>query len=241
MKTVIKTENLTKLYRGKRGIDNLNIEVGQGEIFGLLGPNGSGKTTAMKLMCALVKPDNGDVFLNGYSVTNEYEKAMANVGCIIENVNVFNYLSAFENMKLCARFYENITDDMIDEALNATGILKYRDEKIRSFSLGMKQRLGISLALVSRPKLLILDEPLNGMDVEWMVKMRELFKKLAGEYGCTIFMSSHLIHDVELTCDQVGIISNSKLIKTAVIDDVLKDYSSLENYYLSEVDDNECF
>ena len=239
MEAAIKTTNLSKLYKGSRGIDDLNLEIKKGEIFGFLGPNGAGKTTAMKIMCGLVKPQRGDAFLNGYSVTNEYEKAMASVGCIIESVNVFEHLSAYENMRICTRFYDDTDDIEIDRALEATGILKYRDEKVRGFSLGMKQRLGISLAIAAKPKILILDEPLNGMDVEAMVAMRKLFKELSQKRQTTIFISSHLIHDIELTCDRVGIVSKGRLIKTVDIAEVLKDYSSLENYYLSEVDEDE--
>lgn len=241
MEYAIKTVNLTKLYKGNRGISNLNIEVKKGEIFGFLGPNGAGKTTAMKLMCGLVKPDGGKVFLNGHSVTEEYEKAMAKVGCIIENVSAFNYLTAFENMMLCARFYENVGECEIDEILKAVGILKYRDEKIKTFSLGMKQRLGIALALLGEPEILILDEPLNGMDVEGMVDIRNLLKKLSKERGCSVFISSHLIHDIELTCDTVAVVKGGKLIKCAAVEDILKNYSSLENYYLSEVGEDEEF
>ena len=239
MGIAIKTKNLGKLYKGNRGIDDLNLEVEKGEIFGFLGPNGAGKTTAMKIMCGLVKPERGDAFLNGYSVTEEYEKAMSKVGCIIESVNVFEHLSAFENMRICTRYYDDIDDIEIDKALDATGILKYRDEKVKGFSLGMKQRLGISMAIASKPEILILDEPLNGMDVEAMVSMRNLFRDLSKNKKVTIFISSHLIHDIELTCDRVGIVNEGKLIKTVSIADVLKDYSSLENYYLSEVDEDE--
>lgn len=239
MEYAIKCENLTKLYKGNRGISELNLEVKKGEIFGFLGPNGAGKTTAMKVMTGLIKPEKGDAYLNGESITENYEKAMASVGCIIENVCMFPYLTAYENMKMCANFYDNITVEHINRCLDATGMLKFKDERVKNFSLGMRQRMGISLSLVSMPEILILDEPLNGLDVEGMVDMRNLFKKLSEERGVTVFISSHLIHDVELTCDRVGIVLNGRLLKTETLDNILKNYSSLENYYLSEVDENE--
>ena len=235
MDYAIKIQNLTKLYKGERGISDLNLTIEKGEIFGFLGPNGAGKTTAMKIMTGLVQPDCGKVFLNGFDVEENYENAMRDVGCIIENVDVFPYLTAYENLKLCARFYKNTGEKEILSALDKTGMLAFKDEKIKNFSLGMKQRMGISIAILSNPKILILDEPLNGLDVEGMVEMRKLFKRLSAEFGTTIFISSHLIHDVELTCDRVGVVYKSKLLATESLKNILKDYSSLENYYLSEV------
>lgn len=238
MNEAIKTENLTKLYKGNRGINELNLEVQSGEIFGFLGPNGAGKTTAMKIMTGLAVPERGDAYLNGFSILNDYEKAMASVGCIIENVCMFPYLTAYENMKLCARFYPEADEERLRWALSETGMYAFKDEKVKNFSLGMRQRMGISLAILSKPSILILDEPLNGLDVEGMVDMRNLFKHLSEENGTTVFISSHLIHDVEVTCDRVGVVFDGKLLATNRVDNILKDYSSLENYYLSEVDAN---
>lgn len=217
----------------------MNLEVKKGEIFGFLGPNGAGKTTAMKIMTGLLHQTAGDVYLNGHSITDSYELAMNDVGCIIENVNLFPYLTAFENMKLCARFYDDASNERIDWALKQTGMLEYKNERVKNFSLGMRQRMGISLAILSMPKILILDEPLNGLDVEGMVEMRKLFKTLSEENGTTVFISSHLIHDVELTCDRVGVVYNSRLIAQDSMENILKNFSTLENYYLSEVGPDE--
>ena len=238
MDFAIKLENLTKLYKNNRGITDLNLEILPGEIFGFLGPNGAGKTTAMKIMTGLLLPDRGNAYLNGYSILTDYEIAMRDIGCIIENVCMFPYLTAYENLKLCARFYPEIDENRLLWSLQETGMLAYKDERVKNFSLGMRQRMGISLAILSNPKILILDEPLNGLDVEGMVEMRKLFKRLSKENGTTVFISSHLIHDVELTCDRVGVVYNSKLLGVEKIDTILKNYSSLENYYLSEVDIN---
>mgnify|MGYP002344553793 FL=1 len=231
-------ENLSKMYKNNWGIQNINLEIDRGKIFGFLGPNGSGKTTTMKVMVGLMKADKGDVRINGYSISKEYEQAMKNVGCIIENVTPFPYLTAYENMKLYGRFYEDVGDVQIDKSLEITGLIKYKKEKIKNYSLGMKQRLGIAMAILSSPQILILDEPLNGLDVEGMFEMRNLILRLSEQNNTTFFISSHLIHDIELTCDKVGILYDGKLLGIDSTKNILKNYSSLENYYLSEVDLN---
>mgnify|MGYP000906049330 FL=1 len=238
MDKAIVIENLSKMYKNNWGIQNINLEIDRGKIFGFLGPNGSGKTTTMKVMVGLMKADKGDVRINGYSISKEYEQAMKNVGCIIENVTPFPYLTAYENMKLYGRFYEDVGDVQIDKSLEITGLIKYKKEKIKNYSLGMKQRLGIAMAILSNPQILILDEPLNGLDVEGMFEMRNLILRLSEQNNTTFFISSHLIHDIELTCDKVGILYDGKLLGIDSTKNILKNYSSLENYYLSEVDLN---
>lgn len=239
MDFAIKIENLKKIYKNSRGVENLNLEVPRGEIFGLLGPNGAGKTTAMKIMTGLLKPDSGDVFIDGYSITERYEDAMRGVGCIIENVFMFKNLTALENLMLCARFYKNVDEARMTEVLDLVKMTTFKNEKIKGFSLGMRQRMGIAMALLSRPDVLILDEPLNGLDVEGMVDIRNILKRLSKEEKTTVFISSHLIHDVELTCDRVGVLLEGRLCDVSEVSEVVKNFSSLENYYLSEVEANE--
>lgn len=238
MDKAIIIENLSKMYKNNRGIQDINLEIDRGEIFGFLGPNGSGKSTTMKVMVGLMKADKGDVMINGYSISKDYEKAMNKVGSIIENAKPFDYLTAYENMKLCGRFYDDVDTVRIYECLEITGLIEYKDEKIKNYSLGMKQRIGIAMAILSNPEILILDEPLNGLDVEAMVEMRKLFLNLAEQQKTTFFISSHLIHDIELTCSKVGILYDGKLLGVDSTRNIVKNYSSLENYYLSEVDLN---
>jgi ABC-2 type transport system ATP-binding protein len=238
MQKVVEIKNLSKLYNNGRGIDDINLEIFQGDIFGFLGPNGAGKTTAMKIMTGLVRADRGDVKIFGHSITDEFEQAMAHVGCIIEIAESYPYLSAYENLKQHARFYPDVDDKRIDEVLELTGMLKYKKEKPRKFSLGMKQRLGISAAILARPKVVILDEPLNGLDVEGMIDIRKLINHLAENEQTTFFISSHLIHDVELTCDRIGVIYNGKMLNVQSTEDILKNYATLENYFVSEVERN---
>lgn len=239
MDKVIQISGLTKTYKNNRGISDINIEVSQGDVFGFLGPNGAGKTTAMKIMAGLMKPDSGVVRFFGHDIEDEYEKAMMDVGCLIETADAYPYLTAYENLKLFSRYYKDVDNARIDEVLEITGIIKYKNEKSKNFSLGMKQRLGIAMAILSRPKLVILDEPLNGMDVEGMFEMRNVIKKLSKEEKTTFFISSHLIHDVELTCNIIGVINKGKMLNIDYTQNILKNHDSLENYFISEVEKDE--
>lgn len=238
MEKILEIKGLTKQYKNGRGITDISLEINRGDIFGFLGPNGAGKTTAMKVMTGLMKPDSGDVEILGYSITDNYEKAMQKTGCIIETAESYPFLTAYENLKQFSRYYSNVDDGRIDEVLELTGIIKYKKEKSRNFSLGMKQRLGIAAAILSRPEVVILDEPLNGLDVEGMVDMRNLFKTLAETEKTTFFISSHLIHDVELTCNRIGIIFGGRILSVEYTENILRNYASLENYFISEVDRN---
>lgn len=236
MDKIIEINKLTKSFKSGRGIKDINLEIYEGEIFGFLGPNGAGKTTAMKIMTGLMKPDSGQVRLFGYNVIEQFEKAMENVTCIIETAESYPYLTAYENLKQFSRYYKGVDDKRIDEVLEMVGMLKYKNEKPRKFSLGMKQRVGIAAAILSRPKLVILDEPLNGLDVEGMIEVRNIIKRLAEKEKTTFFISSHLIHDVELTCTRIGVLYEGRMLHVDTTENILNNYASLENYFVSEVE-----
>lgn len=238
LEKVIEINNLSKVYKNGRGIMDINLEINRGDIFGFLGPNGAGKTTAMKIMTGLIRPDSGDVKILGYSVLEDFEKAMSKVGCIIETAESYSYLTAYENLKQFSRYYKNVDDKRIEEVLEIIGLQRFKDEKTRKFSLGMKQRLGIAAAILSRPEIVILDEPLNGLDVEGMLDIRNLIKDLAEKEKTTFFISSHLIHDVELTCNRIGVLYNGKMLNVDTTENILNNYASLENYFISEVERN---
>lgn len=238
MEKAIEINNLSKIYKNGRGIADINLDIYKGEIFGFLGPNGAGKTTAMKIMTGLIKPDSGDVKILGYSILKEYESVMQKVGCIIETAESYLYLTAFENLKQVSRYYRNVDENRINEVLELTGMLKYKNEKPRKFSLGMKQRLGIAAAILSKPEVIILDEPLNGLDVEGMITMRNIIKNLVEKEDTTFFISSHLIHDVELTCTRIGVLYNGKMLNVDTMKNILNNYATLENYFVSEVERN---
>ncbi|RMC92338.1 ABC transporter ATP-binding protein [Clostridium autoethanogenum] len=239
METVIEINNLSKLYKNHRGINNLNLKINKGDIFGFLGPNGAGKSTTMKIMTGLVKPDSGDVKIFNHSILDDFQNAMKDVSCIIETAQSYEYLTAFENLKQASRYYKNVNDSRINEVLNLLGLSKYKDEKTKKFSLGMKQRLGIASAILSKPKIIILDEPLNGLDIEGMIDTRNIIKNMAQKEQTTFFISSHLIHDIEMTCTKIGLLYNGTLINVDTTKNILKNYSSLENYFVSEVNKND--
>lgn len=238
MEKVIEIKNLSKVYKNGRGITDINIDIHKGEIFGFLGPNGAGKTTAMKVMTGLIRPDSGDVKILGHSILEDYKLVMKKVGCIIETAESYSYLTAYENLKQVSRYYKDVDAQRIDEVLELTGLLKYKNEKPRKFSLGMKQRLGIAAAILARPEVIILDEPLNGLDVEGMIAMRNIVKDLATKENTTFFISSHLIHDVELTCTHIGVLYNGRMLNVDTMKNILNNYSTLENYFVSEVERN---
>lgn len=235
MEKVIEIKNLTKIFKNGRGIKNIDLEIYKGEIFGFLGPNGAGKTTAMKIMTGLLRQDSGEVKLLGYDITQNFESVMKKVTCIIETAEAYPYLTAYENLKQVSRYYNNIDDKRIDEVLELVGLSKFKNEKPKKFSLGMKQRLGIAAAILPNPQLIILDEPLNGLDVEGMIDVRNIIKKLAEEQQTTFFISSHLIHDVELTCNRIGVLYDGKMLNVDYTENIVNNYASLENYFVSEV------
>lgn len=236
---VLEVKDITKLYKNNRGIKNVTLDVYKGDVFGFLGPNGAGKTTAMKIMTGLIKAESGCIKIFGHDISEEFEKAMDKVGCIIETAQSYEYLTAYKNLKLALRYYKDINSNRIDEVLEIVGMSKYKNEKVKNFSLGMKQRLGIAQAILSKPELIILDEPLNGLDIEGMVEMRNIIKRLAEEEKATFFISSHLVHDMELTCNRVAIIYDGRIVKVEDVSKILEDYSSLENFFISEVDKSE--
>ncbi|MHC6179356.1 ABC transporter ATP-binding protein [Clostridium sp. JNZ X4-2] len=238
MEKVIEINNLSKTYKNGRGVHNINLDIYRGDIFGFLGPNGAGKTTAMKIMTGLVKSDRGDVKIMGHSISEEFEEAVCKVGCIIENAEAYPYLTAFENLRQLSRYYKNVDNNRIEEVLNLVGLLKYRDEKPSRFSLGMKQRLGFASSILCHPEIVILDEPLNGLDVEGMIDVRNIIKNMSQKNNTTFFISSHLIHDIELTCTRIGVLYSGNLINVDTTKNILSNYASLENYFISEVERN---
>ncbi|MGB4440346.1 MAG: ABC transporter ATP-binding protein [Sedimentibacter sp.] len=232
---VLKINNLTKIYKNGRGIKNVSLEVNEGDIFGLLGPNGSGKTTTMKIITGLSSADEGDVQIFGRSINDDGENTLEHVGCLIENPAVYEYASARKNLEIAASYYQNITAPRIDDILKQTGLLQYQNDKVKEFSLGMKQRLGLALALISNPKLVILDEPANGLDIEGMVDIREIIMKQTKIHGTTFLISSHLAHELELMCNKIAIMKDGILLKATSMDEVKEKSKTLENYFLDTI------
>jgi ABC-2 type transport system ATP-binding protein len=232
MEKILEVKNLTKIYKNGRGIKDISFTINRGDIYGFLGPNGAGKTTVMKTISGLCQADRGEVNIFGFNAGGQFEQAMQKVGCLIESPAAYPYLSAYRNLQLAACFYDNIGNDRIDEILALVGLNDYKHEKIAQYSTGMKQRLGIASAMLPNPQLLILDEPTNGLDIEGMADIRNLILSLARDQGVTFFVSSHLAHEMELTCNRVGMINNGRLIVDGNVAELLRDHGSLEDFFI---------
>ncbi|KIL37090.1 ABC transporter [Cohnella kolymensis] len=236
MDQIVQLEGLTKMFRNGRGIHDISLNVQTGDIYGFFGPNGAGKTTVMKIMAGLSRADKGKVRLFGHDVVTHYEQAMASVGVLIETAEAYHYMSGRRNLELAARMYPHVDSNRVDEVLELVGLRSYQHEKVGHYSLGMKQRLGLASAIVARPELLILDEPTNGLDIEGMVQIREIIMQLAREEKITFFISSHLIHEMELMCNRIAILYGGKLITEGYKSELLQGrFSSLEELFLHEV------
>jgi ABC-type multidrug transport system, ATPase component len=234
MKTVLQVRELSKLYQNKRGIRNISFEVMQGDIYGLLGPNGAGKTTLMKTITGLCRADQGEVNILGFKMPEQFEQAMAKVGCIIETADAYDYLSGYKNLELASRFYPALKKTRIDEVLEIVDLSEFKSERVENYSLGMKQRLALASALLAYPELIVLDEPTNGLDIEGMVEIRNLILNLAREHRITFFISSHLAHEMELMCNRIGIIYQGNLIKEGTVVEILAAFPSLEDYFIQQ-------
>ncbi|NQX66554.1 ATP-binding cassette domain-containing protein [Paenibacillus alba] len=235
MNAIVEIRNLTKMFKNNRGIHQVDMTVQQGDIYGFFGPNGAGKTTVMKIMTGLTRAQQGEVKLFGHNVSTHYEQAMAKVGVLIETAEAYNYMSGRKNLELAARFYPQISKQRVDEVLEIVGLTPFQKEKVAGYSLGMKQRLGLAAAMLSKPELLILDEPTNGLDIEGMVHIREIIMHLAKEDKITFLISSHLIHEMELMCNRMGIIHQGRLVREGLVSEISSGSASLEEAYLREI------
>ena len=218
---VLELVDLRKNIRNKEIIKGINLTLGPAEILGFLGPNGSGKTITIRMIVGLIKPTAGYVKICGYSVTGDFVKAMSNVGCIIESPEMYKFLSGMENLLHFARMDERIALQRVAEVVEIVGLKNRINDKVSTYSLGMRQRLGIAQALLCRPRLLILDEPVNGLDPSGISEFRNLIRKLAHEEKMAIFVSSHLLSEAQLMCDRVAIIKQGIIVKTVAVKDIV--------------------
>lgn len=219
--SVLKVSHLKKQIQKKLIIEDVSFDIQAGEIVGFLGPNGSGKTTTLRMIVGLSTPTSGDVEICGYSLKKEFVKAMSNVGCIIEGPDLYDYMSGYRNLELLASMSKDVTKKDIDEAVALVGMENRIHDKVAVYSMGMKQRIGLAQALIHKPRLLILDEPTNGLDPQGIHEFREIVKNLTREKNISVLISSHLISEVQLMCDRVSIINNGRIIRSASIDDAL--------------------
>lgn len=232
MNKILECHELNKSFGSKHILKDVSFDILEGDILAFIGPNGSGKTTTIKLILGLQSIDKGRVTINGYDIKKDYVKAIKQVGNIVENPDVYMYLSGYENLKLRANYYENITTDDIMEVVKKVGLEKRIHDKVSKYSLGMRQRLGIAMAILHKPNLLILDEPTNGLDPEGIKDLRMLLKNLAKE-KMGILISSHNLAELESFCNKVCIIDNGKIIETTLV----KDFKHMDNTFLIKVND----
>lgn len=230
---MIQIKQLTKLYSNKRGIRNVSLDIPDGEILGLLGPNGSGKTTIMKAMLALILPDSGEITVDGRSLYTDFENIMLRTGALIESPAIYKDMTAYLNLRMMAKSREEIAD--IDRILKVVHLDRYRNDKAGRFSLGMKQRLGLAAALIGKPELVILDEPVNGLDIEGVVEIREYIKALNRDFGTTFVISSHIASEIEKLCTTVAVVYDGEIIAKDSTEHIMNLYPSMEDYFLEKV------
>ncbi|MCM1988264.1 ABC transporter ATP-binding protein [Oceanirhabdus seepicola] len=232
---LLSVKNLTKLYKNNRGIKNLNLTINEGEVVALLGPNGAGKTTAIKSILGFTNKTSGEVSINGYSCETNIEKAMLETGIMVGKPAPYEFLTGYKNLKIHSELYKDINEEKIERVLQEVELVPYKDEKVANYSTGMKQRLSFAKALVHEPKLLLIDEPFSGLDIEGRSIMKKLLKKLSYENNVGILISSHLINDINDIATKVCIIHDNQWLETTYVENIFEKYNNLEEYYLDKV------
>ncbi|MCM3772853.1 ABC transporter ATP-binding protein [Priestia aryabhattai] len=209
--TVLQVDHVSKVIGKKTILHDVSLSVKRGEIFGLLGPNGSGKTTLIRTVVGLIKETKGTITVNGFPLKEQFTSAMKSIGAIIENPEFYDYLTGYQNLKHFANMHEGITSERLDEVIALVKLENSIHAKVKTYSLGMRQRLGVAQAILHKPALLLLDEPTNGLDPAGMREFRTYLQTLCTEEGISILIASHLLKEVEALCDRVGIIQDGEL------------------------------
>ena len=214
MEPFVRVKNVSKTIRGKQIIQAINFDLMPGQITGFIGPNGAGKTTTIRIMTGLMKPTSGEVEIGGISMQQNFSEAIRPVGVIVENPELYGYLSGYKNLLHFARMHDKVAKDELARIIEQVGLTDRIHEKVATYSLGMRQRLGLAQALLHKPKFLILDEPTNGLDPAGIRELRLLLRKLADEEHVAVLVSSHLLAEIELMCDHIIIIQRGEIIET---------------------------
>lgn len=230
--TVLEVKGLKKRIHKKWIIEDVSFEVKAGEVFGFLGPNGAGKTTTIRMLVDLIRPTQGSVRVCGVDVHRHRNEALRHIGCIVENPEMYDYLSGMENLEQYARMLPGVDTDRIEEVIRIAVMEEAIHQKVGTYSLGMKQRLGIAQALLGRPDLLILDEPTNGLDPQGIKDMRRFIRDLA-RTGLSVFVSSHLLSEIQQMCDSVAIIRRGNVIASGTVEELLKQVEQRVEWILS--------
>ncbi|MEC0016534.1 ABC transporter ATP-binding protein [Bacillus anthracis] len=235
MTTILSVRDVKKVIGKKTIVENISFDVKQGEVFGFLGPNGAGKTTTIRMLVGLIKETEGMISIGGYSIKENFREAMRQIGSIVENPELYTYLTGWENLKQFARMLGGISDERIIEIAHMVHLDERIHDKVKTYSLGMKQRLGIAQALLGNPKLLILDEPTNGLDPAGIRELREFIHKLVKEENMSVFISSHLLSEVQMICDRVAIIHKGKMITVAKVEELIKTASDRVEWIVTPI------
>jgi len=220
MEYILRTNNLTKIFKGKKVVSDVNMNIKKGEIYGFLGPNGAGKTTVMKLITNLIKPTSGEIEMFGEKLTNSSFEILKRMGTIIEYPVFYDKLTAEENLELHLEYMGYHDKSVIGKVIDMVNLKNIEGKAVKDFSVGMKQRLGIARAIITKPEFILLDEPINGLDPIGIKEFRSLFKMLSKEYGMTILISTHILAEIEQMADTIGVISNGKLIEEVTMDSI---------------------
>jgi ABC-2 type transport system ATP-binding protein len=230
---ILEIDNVTKQYKNKRGIRRISMSVEKGDVVGLLGPNGSGKTTLMKAILSLTRPDSGTIKIFGKAPETAFPEIMSRVGALIEAPALYKDMTAAQNMRLASKKKPDKRE--IDRLLKLMRIEQYRNDRVSRFSLGMKQRLGLAMAFLDDPELLILDEPVNGLDIEGVAEIRELIMNAARSEGKTFIVSSHIASELERCCNKIAVIYDGELVAYEAMENILNEEASLEEYFFKLV------
>jgi len=223
MTDTLVVQNLRKTIGKKEIIKGLSFSLREGEVFGFLGPNGAGKTTTIRMLVGLIKPTSGSVSICGYDLQRQFADAIRHVGCIVENPELYPYLSGWENLEHFARMLPSFSKERLQEVVHLVGLQHRIHDRVRTYSLGMRQRLGIAQALLGQPKVLILDEPTNGLDPVGIREMREFIRLLAEKEKLSVLVSSHLLSEIQLMCDRVAIMAKGEIIRIDDVETLLKE------------------
>lgn len=232
--SILEVKNLTKKF-GKRVIlDQVSVTLEEGEVVGLVGPNGAGKSTFIKSILGLYNIDEGDVKICGFDVYKQHRDALSKVGCIVENPDMYQNISGRKNLKICALMNDLPKNTDIDSVVHLVRMESRIDDKVKTYSLGMKQRLGLASALLNHPKLLILDEPINGLDPQGIMELRQIVRDLSKKDKMTVLISSHILAEIGQMCDRIIMIDQGKIVDSFTMDEIRAKNISLEEEYLSK-------
>ena len=235
-KKILEIKNLSKSFGNRKALDDVNLDIYEGEIVGLIGPNGAGKTTLIKTMLNFYHYEKGSIKIEAYDVKRNLEGALSQVGAVIENPDMYGHLSGRKNLEITELINDIKDKEYIEEMIEFVGLKDRINDKVRKYSLGMKQRLGLANALIKKPKLLILDEPTNGLDPHGIKNLREILKQISNERHMSILISSHILAEVENICDRIVIIDKGKIIDEFGIEEVKYKNKSLEDEYFLKTD-----